>query len=109
MTKASRPLPVGAMRKPGTPSFVGLAAACDGASRAARGASRKTNTRCEVALRRALWSRGLRFRLSAKGLAGRPDIIFTSAKVAVFCDGDFWHGRDLENRLTRLSSGNNAR
>jgi len=30
------------------------------------------------------------------------------ARVAVFCDGDFWHGRDLRSRLTRLASGHNA-
>lgn len=91
-----------------SPSFVGLVAASEGARRSACGASIKANTKCEVILRRALWSRGLRFRLALHGLAGRPDIVFTAARVVVFCDGDFWHGRDLETRLTRLASGHNA-
>lgn len=41
-------------------------------------------------------------------LPGRPDIVFPSARVAVFCDGDFWHGRDLAQRLERLRGGHNA-
>lgn len=52
---------------------------------------------------------GLRYRLATSTrLPGRPDVIFSRAKVAVFCDGDFWHGRDLDARLTRLARGNNA-
>ena len=98
----------GNARKRRTPSFVGLAAASEAARRVARGTSIKANTRCEVALRRALWAKGLRFRLGLRGLAGRPDIVFTAARVVVFCDGDFWHGRDLETRLARLASGHNA-
>ncbi|MFF7235479.1 DNA mismatch endonuclease Vsr [Streptomyces collinus] len=49
------------------------------------------NTKPEVALRKALWHLGLRYRLHA-ALEGRPDIVFVSAKVAIFVDGDFWHG-----------------
>jgi DNA mismatch endonuclease, patch repair protein len=49
------------------------------------------NTGPEVRLRRALWSRGLRYRLAA-GLPGRPDLVFPRAKIAVFVDGCFWHG-----------------
>jgi DNA mismatch endonuclease (patch repair protein) len=45
----------------------------------------------EVALRRELHARGLRFRKHVRGLAGRPDIVFTRARLAVFCDGCFWH------------------
>jgi DNA mismatch endonuclease, patch repair protein len=41
-------------------------------------------------------------------LAGRPDIVFPRERIAVFCDGDFWHGRDLERRLERLGRGHNA-
>jgi DNA mismatch endonuclease, patch repair protein len=41
-------------------------------------------------------------------LHGRPDIVFTRERVVVFCDGDFWHGRDLECRLAKLSRGHNA-
>lgn len=52
---------------------------------------RGANTRPEIALRKALWSAGLRYRLHHK-IPGRPDIVFTKARVAVFCDGCFWHG-----------------
>jgi len=48
-------------------------------------------TKPEKLLRKALWSVGLRYRIKNK-LPGRPDIIFPSAKVAVFVDGCFWHG-----------------
>jgi len=41
-------------------------------------------------------------------VVGRPDIAFRVPCVAIFCDGDFWHGRDLERRLERLQAGHNA-
>jgi DNA mismatch endonuclease (patch repair protein) len=40
-------------------------------------------------------------------LPGRPDVVFPGARVAVFVDGDFWHGRDWEARREKLSRGNN--
>lgn len=49
--------------------------------------------------------RGLRFRKNVKTLPGKPDIVFAAAKVAVFIDGDFWHGYRLpiwENKLTKF-------
>jgi DNA mismatch endonuclease, patch repair protein len=91
-----------------TPSFAKLRPASGKSSAAARSASKKTNTRCEIVLRRELWRRGLRFRLHVQGLPGRPDIVFPRARLAVFCDGDFWHGRDLQRRLETLALGHNA-
>jgi DNA mismatch endonuclease (patch repair protein) len=90
------------------PSFVGLAAVSESASKAARGSSRKRDTRCELLLRRELWRRGLRYRIDVRSLPGRPDIVLARARVAVFCDGDFWHGRDLERRSDALAKGHNA-
>lgn len=49
------------------------------------------DTKPEIALRSALWRRGLRYRLRVR-LPGKPDIVFPAGKVAVFVDGDFWHG-----------------
>lgn len=49
------------------------------------------HTKAELGLRRALWHRGLRFRLHY-ALPGTPDLVFVAAKVAVFVDGCFWHG-----------------
>ena len=55
-------------------------------------AVRTRDTKPEIALRRALFSCGLRFRLGANGkLPGRPDILFPRSRVAVFVDGCFWH------------------
>jgi DNA mismatch endonuclease, patch repair protein len=90
------------------PSFRSFRPATSRASEAARGSSKKQNTRCELVLRRALTALGLRYRIDAASLAGRPDIIFRGVRVVVFCDGDYWHGRDLEKRLKKLSMGHNA-
>ena len=89
-------------------SYRGLKPASDRASRAARGASKKSDTKPEVMLRKDLWRRGLRYRKNVARLPGKPDIVFTRAKVAVFVDGDFWHGRDWETRREKLSRGHNA-
>lgn len=61
------------------------------------------NTRPELVLRRALWHENLRYRVNYKKLPGKPDIVFTKQRVAVFCDGDFWHGHNWAIRgLTSL-------
>lgn len=52
-------------------------------------------------LRRQLATQCLRYRLHLKHLLGRPDIVFARVRVAVFCDRDFWHGRNLKARLNR--------
>jgi len=90
------------------PSYSGLHPASAKASGAARGSSKKADTRSEVALRRALWAMGCRYRKNAAGLPGRPDIAFLGARLAVFCDGDFWHGREWDARRQKLDRGNNS-
>jgi DNA mismatch endonuclease, patch repair protein len=89
-------------------SFRGLRPASARASKAAKASSRKRDTRCELLLRSELWRRGLRFTVDAKDLPGRPDVVFSRYKLAVFCDGDFWHGRKLKQRLGKLREGHNA-
>ena len=89
-------------------SYLGLAPASTHASASARGASRKRDTRPELLLRSAVFARGLRYRCSATDVPGRPDLVFRRARVVVFCDGDFWHGRDLSSRLDKLRRGHNA-
>lgn len=89
------------------PSFRGLRAASEKAARAKR-ASRALDTKPELLLRRCLWKLGLRYRLYVRGLPGRPDLVFPRDRVAVFIDGDFWHGRDWAVRESRLSEGSNA-
>ena len=58
----------------------------------------------ELLLRRALWKRGLRYRKNVKGIYGHPDMAFIGAKVAVFCDSEFWHGYDWEHRKNDFKS-----
>lgn len=52
--------------------------------------NRGRNTHPELALRKALWATGLRYRISVK-MTGKPDVVFLGSKVAVFVDGCFWH------------------
>lgn len=74
-------------------------------------AIKSRDTRPELALRKELWRRKLRYRKNSKTLPGKPDIVFPRAHLAVFCDGDFWHGHNwvirgygsLENELQRYS------
>jgi len=57
-------------------------------------AIKSKNTKPEKILRKELWARGMRYRVNYKLLKGKPDIVFIKAKIAVFCDGDFWHGHN---------------
>jgi DNA mismatch endonuclease, patch repair protein len=59
---------------------------------------RNKDTRPERALRKYLFRKGLRYRLHVGKLKGRPDIVFPGARVAVFVDGDFWHGAGWRER-----------
>lgn len=68
----------------------------------------RTGTRAEHLLRRALWARGFRYRLHAKDLPGKPDLVFRGKKVAVFVDGDFWHGRHWTATRQRLLNRANS-
>jgi len=85
-----------------TPSFAGFAPSSAAASRAKR-ANRKEGGRAEQLLRQLLWRRGLRFRTHLLALPGCPDIVFPRARLCVFCDGDFWHGRDWPSLQEKLA------
>jgi DNA mismatch endonuclease (patch repair protein) len=65
---------------------------------------RSKNTSIEVLLRRALWREGIRYRKSFSLLPGKPDIAITKYKVAIFCDGELWHGKDWENKKQRIKT-----
>lgn len=58
--------------------------------------------KAEVALARSLWRNGVHYRYNYKKLPGSPDIAITRYKIAIFIDGEFWHGYDWENRKQRL-------
>ena len=56
----------------------------------------------ETKLAKALWHRGYRYRLNYKELPGSPDIAITKYCIAIFVDGEFWHGKDFEERKSKL-------
>jgi DNA mismatch endonuclease (patch repair protein) len=58
---------------------------------------RSKDTKPEIALRRELWKRGLRYRKNMSSLPGKPDIVLTKYKIAIFCDGEYFHGKDWDN------------
>jgi len=89
------------------PRFTGLRAASEASARAKR-ANRKGDSRHEVLLRREIWRLGLRFRKHIAELPGVPDIVFRRARVVVFCDGDFWHGRNWRKLQAELRRRHNA-
>lgn len=60
------------------------------------------NSKAELLLRRALFARGFRYRVHYAKLIGKPDVVFTRARLVVFIDGDFWHGNAW--RLRGMSS-----
>jgi DNA mismatch endonuclease, patch repair protein len=88
------------------PSFRKLRTSSSQASRALAG-NRATDTKCERLLRSELWRLGLRFRKNVRSLPGKPDVVFRRERVVVFCDGDFWHGKNWESRRRRLRMGSN--
>ncbi|WP_276975087.1 very short patch repair endonuclease [Flavobacterium filum] len=61
-------------------------------------ANKSSGTKIETALARELWSLGFRYRKNDKTVFGKPDIVFKKYKIAVFIDGEFWHGKDWETR-----------
>jgi DNA mismatch endonuclease, patch repair protein len=90
-----------------SPSFVGHQPASIRSSMLASRSSKKHNTKCEVLLKRALKRAGLQFRTNDRKLPGVPDFVFEAFRLIVFVDGDFWHGRNLEARLSKLRAGCN--
>ncbi len=66
------------------------------------------DTKIEILLRKALWKKGIRYRKNLRNLPGKPDIAITRYKIAIFCDGEFFHGKDWEVLKPRLEKGNNG-
>lgn len=66
------------------------------------------DTKIECILRKALWQKGIRYRKNYKGLPGKPDIVITKFKIAIFCDSEFFHGKDWTNLKLTLEKGKNA-
>ena len=69
--------------------------------------NRSKDTSIEVLLRKTLWHKGYRYRKNYKKLPGSPDIALTKQKIAIFCDSEFFHGKDWEDKRQRLQRGTN--
>ena len=65
------------------------------------------DTSIELLLRKALWHKGYRYRKNYKALPGSPDIVLTKNKIAIFCDSEFFHGKDWEILKLRLENVKN--
>ncbi len=68
---------------------------------------RSKDTGIELALRKALWHKGYRYRKNYKTLPGTPDIALTRQKVAIFCDSEFFHGKDWDVKKIKLQKSKN--
>lgn len=69
---------------------------------------RANDTKIEVRLRKTLWEKGYRYRKNYKELPGKPDITLTKCKIAIFGDGEFFHGKDWEILKPRFEKSNNS-
>lgn len=61
-------------------------------------AIKSKGTKIEETLGKALWSKRLRYRKNDQGVFGRPDFIFKKLKIAIFCDSEYFHGKDWETQ-----------
>ena len=71
-------------------------------------AIRSKDTSIELILRKALYRRGFRYRKNYKALPGSPDIAITKHRIAIFCDSEFFHGKDWEALKLRLENGSSS-
>lgn len=80
----------------------------DAAASRVGASNRRQDTTPEILLRTALSAAGVRFRFHPPNFPGRPDLVLAGDHIAVFCDGDFWHGRRWSARKKRLEAGWNS-
>ena len=67
-------------------------------------AIKSEGSKIESLLMKALWSKGYRYRKHEKSVFGKPDIVFKSLKIAIFCDSEFWHGKDWSIMKNKIKS-----
>lgn len=65
-------------------------------------ANKSKGAKPELALSKAMWALGLRYRKNSGSIFGKPDFSFKKYKVVVFVDGEFWHGKDWERRKAEI-------
>ena len=69
---------------------------------------RSKDTEIEMLLRKALWNKGYRYRKNYSELPGHPDVVLTKYKIVIFCDGEFFHGKNWEVLKPKLKNSNNG-
>ena len=69
---------------------------------------RSKDTKIELQLRKKLWEKGIRYRKNYSQIPGKPDIALTKYKIAIFCDSEFFHGKDWSRQKERLSKSDNG-
>ena len=69
---------------------------------------KSSDTSIEILLRKELWKRGYRYRKNYRKLPGKPDIVITKYRVVIFCDGEFFHGKDWDKQAEKLGKSNNS-
>ena len=67
-------------------------------------AIKASGSKIEIRLQKALWAKGHRYRKNCKTITGKPDIVFRKYKLAIFCDSEFWHGKDWEKQKKTIHS-----
>ena len=65
---------------------------------------KSSNTKAEILLRKKLWNAGFRYYKNYKKLPGKPDIVFVKFKIAIFVDGEFWHGFNWREKKKKIKS-----
>ena len=61
-------------------------------------ANKGKGTKLELVFGKFLWNAGIRYRKNDKSVFGKPDFVIRGSKIAIFCDGEFWHGRNWNIR-----------
>lgn len=67
-------------------------------------AIKSKNTKMEIVLCKELWARGYRYRKNDKSVFGKPDLTFKKLKIAIFIDGEYFHGKDWELNKYRIKT-----
>lgn len=67
-------------------------------------AVKSKGSKIERMLAKELWKRGYRYRKNCTEIFGKPDIVFKSLKIAIFCDSNFWHGKDWQIKKHEIKS-----
>ncbi|MCF6366440.1 MAG: very short patch repair endonuclease [Bacteroidales bacterium] len=67
-------------------------------------AVKSSGSKIEDVLAKAMWTKGLRYRKQVKNILGKPDFAFRKYKIAIFCDSEFWHGKNWDTKRSEIKS-----